>query len=263
MRLQDDLLYFSGSFSSVDGSRRAGLAAVSIGSGGLQTWNPPAMCSDYGCPALAAVTRSAVYVTGATVAGKERDLVALDPQTGRVLATGPQPDSSVIAVTPTAGALYLAGCFGRVGAAARPNLAAVNPDSGVASGWTPAPDGCVDAMAVAGTTLYVGGRFEHIAGAVRDHVAAFDTITGQLLPWSPTTAAIKRGVYSIVTSGGVVYVDGAPLDATTGTELAWPDGPGDRWPGVTIEPTDSLVYIGFGEAAGFPWGGLVAVSPPP
>ncbi len=140
-------LYLAGSFQSVDGVRRPGLARVGATRGGLDTaWRPPApSCRVPGQP------RGANGCDGVTYA------VAVAP--GRVFAAGARP--GVSALSDSSGAIE--------------------------RGWhSPAGIANALGLAVVGGRLFVGGDFTSSGGTALAGLAALSTADGSLLTsWHP------------------------------------------------------------------------------
>jgi trimeric autotransporter adhesin len=259
-----DTLYVGGHFDKIAGQARSTLAAVDLHSGAVLPWQPNAVCrDDFGCDAITA-TPTAVYVTGVLIGGlEERQAAAFDPGSGALLPWNPGADETVYAVAASGSAVYLGGSFTHPRGQDLPELAAVDPGTGAPTSWRPDPDGPVRTLALQGSTLYAGGDFTHIAGSERLGLAAFDTGTGRLLPWNPGGYLPRRltvSYHSVVPSGQAVYVQGVPVDATSGKPVPWAPGPGGA---ETVAVTDSFVYLdlGFGGSPS-DWGGLIALPHP-
>ena len=141
-------LYAGGSFTTVGGQPRRGLAAFDLATGALTAWDPQA---DYQTPGD---------------------------------STG--PGTEVDALVAAGDTVYVGGIFNRIGAAARASLAAVDARTGQALPWVADVEGfVVSNLALVGDRLYVGGgQFDTIARE-RPTLASVSATTGQWLTWDP------------------------------------------------------------------------------
>jgi trimeric autotransporter adhesin len=197
-------VYAGGLFSSVDGTTRHNLAAIST-TGELLEWNPDA---DFTVLALAAAGNT-VYAGGAfgKVAGQARNgLAAVDATgAGRLLDWHPDVGNGLVFALKVEGStIYAGGTFGSIDGIKRSNLAAIGTD-GQVSTWSPAPNDSVQALAIAGDTVFAGGRFTGIASATRHFLAAIDP-HGRLTAWNPD---VNSSVGALAVAGNTVYAGGS------------------------------------------------------
>ena len=192
-------LYVGGTFTTIGGVSRTGLAAVDTGSGAVDaTWNPaPDTVAATELPptpgrtvaALATDSSGRVFVggtftqiAGATVGG----LAVLDPTglgsldgTWAVTADGPVES---FALTSDRSRLYVGGGFTTLGGQPRARLAALaTAGAGSVDGaFDPGADGDVLALRLSadGGRLYAGGAFRSIGGSARRFLAALDAGSG-------------------------------------------------------------------------------------
>jgi len=230
-------VYAGGSFTTIGGAERNGIAALDGATGAATAWNPNA---DGSVSALA-VDGATIYAGGAfeTIGGAARaHLAALDAGTAAATAWAPALNDRVGALAVADdGTLYVAGSFTVVGGAIRIGLAAVDATTAGVLPWNPSPNGSVDALAVEGGTVYAGGLFTTIGGVTRRRIAALDATTGAATPWDPDA---DGGVATLLVDGGTVYAGGAfasiggaarsrvaAIDASLGSATAWnPDATG-------------------------------------
>src|SRR6266545_3440385 len=224
-----DRVYIGGSFTSVGGQPRGGLAALDAGTG-------------------------RVYAGGkfTSIGGVARPYLAALSTDGAVLGWDPRADASVRALALDGGRLYAAGDFHNIGGRAQRTIAALDPASAADSGWHPQAtcpglgltvasgtvylacggasagggnavlaysastgarrwsaggDGDVHAVAVLDGVAYTGGHFTTIAGASRKKAAAFDAASGQLLAWDPHPDS-TLGVFSMLADGDWLWMGG-------------------------------------------------------
>ncbi|WP_205699377.1 Calx-beta domain-containing protein [Conexibacter sp. SYSU D00693] len=231
-RLGDRVYVAGASVNHVNGIPRGHLYAVDATSGALTSW-APSLTSSSGVTDLevSTVGGTRVWVSGSFTAVNSTPrarLAALDPQTGALGPSGPEPVGEVRALDAAGDRLYLAGGFTALGATARDRLAAldlaqaspgltsfaptptVSPqavaatatrvyvggtsggglqafttDGAAVGGFGPAVAGPVLELLVSGGRLYLAGEFDTVGGQPRTGVAAVDPATGALQPYDP------------------------------------------------------------------------------
>jgi hypothetical protein len=190
-------VYLAGSFTSVGGTGRSGLAAVN-GSGVVQSWNP----SITGTVDALAINGSDV-VLGGTFGLSEVDDVG-----GAVIASWkPTVNGTVNALLVNGGGVYLGGLFSTVDGQAVSNLAEVDGAAGTLDSWSPTSDGQVSALALIGSTVFIGGSFGNIDSSPNVNLAAVDSSAGALIPgWSGSTNGAVNSLVGLIST---VYVGGA------------------------------------------------------
>lgn len=151
-------LYLGGTFDSVGGQKRPGIAAVSAQTGALSPWSPRFQSWD-GATSIA-VDGSTVLVGGTfsqegafnTITGKPRDWAAATSDATRI--------------TVSRSTAFLGGNIRSSLRYARNNLAAVNLRTGVHTGWGPnlARFVSVGTLAASGGKVLVGGDFCNSVG---------------------------------------------------------------------------------------------------
>lgn len=261
-------LYVGGEFGSVGKTRRTLLAALDARTGAVLAWNPQGSGhrTDVESPRVetVAVAGTRVYVGGFfdRIGGRNRSsLAVLDSKTGRATAWDPRPrgcgeeDSRIVeAIVATRRAIYVGGCFDRIGGSKRRCLAALRPATGRMTGWNPGScDGFVESLALSGRTLFVGGLFERFGGVEREDAAAFDALTGRVRAWNPRVDGVD--VQAMAVSGGSVFLAGdfrrvggrqrnglAAVDSRTGRVRSWNPNPDDD--PVAIAVAQGRVAVG-------------------
>lgn len=208
-------VYAGGTFTTLGGQSRKGLAAIDVASGAIDPgWNPD-VAGD-----VAAVTvsedGSKVYAGGVFtgVRGKDRkNLAAVDAATGTLDAWNPTADGAVTALMASGSQVYAGGDFTGLGAQARTMLAAISLHNGGPEAWAPVLENRDDptippvvqamAMSTDGTKLYIGGNFSHVNGVARENLAAVSTANGTL-----TDTAFNPGTPQGTVRSLLVYNDG-------------------------------------------------------
>jgi hypothetical protein len=176
-------VYVGGSFSSIGGTTRNGLAKVSgIGSGALDTsWNPAPTA---GVNALAIDAADALYVGGRFVAigGQSRKYIAKLASSGVADPLwNPAADGDVYTIFLDGDSVYVGGAFFNVGAATRNFVAKLSSiGTGAADArWNATSNGYVYALAKgADGAIYAGGMFSAIGGFSRNRLARLSPNTG-------------------------------------------------------------------------------------
>lgn len=259
-------LYAGGGFTSIGGESVAGLAAIDLGTGAVDTgWTPDPQVS-LGFPNVYALalhgTNLVVGGSFTSIGGELRDDLAIVSRSGSGAAiSGFAPNvmrdenTEVTALAVNGSDLYVGGDFRSVGGVDRGYLAAFSVDDGTATSWNPVADGPVEALAKRGTsTLYVGGSFSTIAGQAHANLAALNT-SGALLP--SAVPAVNGAVYGMVVddTAAQLVIGGAfttieteqharlaAIDLASGHVLPW--APSVDGAVIAIALTSTRAYIG-------------------
>jgi FlgD Ig-like domain len=243
--------YVNGSFTTIGGKSRAGLAHILSNLTVDDAWLPPARSGDevFG-PIIASGGR--VYVAGGGGQALSRMLRVYDATNGAELfnVTGYRAYSMLL----NGSTLYIGGNFGGVGGQARANLAALDASTGAVLPWTCNTNGVVYALALDGSTLYVGGQFTALGGFARSYLGSTNASTGATSLWMPNP---NSGVYAMVVNGTRLYVAGAftmsagvartdltSFDTATGTQTSWNPSVGDNGAVYSLAVSGGTVYFG-------------------
>ncbi len=149
LAVRGSTVYVGGSFTSIGGQARKGLAATDATTGAIQAWNPSQTLNFYG-------NFSGPLVPSIVGAGSK---------------------------------LYVSGNFDAMGGQTRAGFAALDAGTALASPWDPAVDVNAPGarvLDVAGDTAYIGGPFTKVGGQTSAGFAAVNATTGAPLPGSPT-----------------------------------------------------------------------------
>jgi hypothetical protein len=161
-------LYVAGSFTTIGGSSRRNLAAVSPSSGSARSWAPNPGWFVYAVTISSDGSR--VYAGGA---GDGGHVAAWSPSSNSAL-WHKTLDGDVNALA-LSGALYLGGHFHAASSQPREKLAALNPSTGSVDPWNPGANSVAGVYAVrAGSNaLHLGGDFTVIGGRNQPRYAQF------------------------------------------------------------------------------------------
>ena len=238
-------LFIGGSFSFVDGERRAGIAAVALASGRVLPWRAPHLCSYPG---------STCRYTGA--------------------------DGQANVIVIRRNAVYFTGGFARVNQQARFRYAAADLASGKLLPWN--PDARIPSprtswrhtLSAAAHALFTTADFTRIGGASRNGFAALDYVSAQakplrlsMTPCSNTNLVVAYGRIYVSTCGADPNASPcavAAFDSTNGQPIQWrPSLPEDTHPYLCDEPIAAIahsIYIhrSFGDLEG--WRPLIRVD---
>jgi trimeric autotransporter adhesin len=241
--INGEIVYTGGTFMSIGGQWRNGIAALDAVTGAaLPAWDPSADGPVY----TLAETEGVIFAGGefTTIGGQPRNrIAALDALTGAVTSWDPTlgftnfalgtPAVHTIVINGTL--LYVGGSFSHVGAAQRNALAAIDMQTGAATEWNPNADGAVRTLAISGATVYVGGYFQHFGSTQRVALAAIDIASGIPTSFNPWPGGVP---FALLVSGETLYVGGqfnfyvpparrnlAAFDLTTGTRNSWNPDP--------------------------------------
>jgi hypothetical protein len=195
-------VFVGGSFATIGGVPREGVAAVSASTGAVDTGFNAGL--DGGVLDLE-VMSSRLYVAGSftSVYGEPglRYLAAVDPVSGGVIGSfDADPDQPVysLAAAPSGDRIYAGGAFFRIGGVDRRWLRALDPTTGAAVGpFFRTVVSVVMALEISadGATVYGG------VGGSRNSAVAWDTSTGAVL-WDQTVAG---DVQAIELAGGNLF----------------------------------------------------------
>lgn len=209
LQLSGDTLYIGGFFTTVNGIARSRLAALSLSTGALLSWNPT-VSSPGSVLSMKLASSGTLYVGGQFTAinGTTRNRAAAFDSSGNLTAWNPNLNGGVLAIETTSYGVYIGGTFTTVGGTARQRFAATDASSGALLTPTSNANNSVSAIKQnsAGTLLYIGGQFSTIAGTARANIACVAIgATPTLNSWYPT---INGAVTTIETSATNVYLGG-------------------------------------------------------
>lgn len=205
--------YVGGSFRSVGGVYRSGVAQIDA-SGGLTAWAPQVK----GTVLALAVVGDEVVIGGSfTQVGSTAvaNLTAVDRVRGAVVpgwcATANGPVRALVAGPQ---GVYAAGDFTAVNGTPRGRVVRLSADTGaVDPAFSPSTNESVDALALSqdGARLYAGGKFTTVTGpartVARGRVAAFNTAAGTVGSWAPNTNGDVVAL-AVDPASGDIYVGG-------------------------------------------------------
>src|SRR6266540_1267614 len=196
-----DRVYIGGSFTSVGGTARRRLAAVSTAGGAVGPWRPAA---SGGMVMALAAGAGRVYAGGkfTSIGGVARPYLAALSTDGAVLGWDPRADASVRALALDGGRLYAAGDFHNIGGRAQRTIAALDPASAADSGWHPQATCPGLGLTVASGTVYLACGGASAGGG--NAVLAYSASTGARR-WS---AGGDGDVHAVAVLDGVAYTGG-------------------------------------------------------
>ncbi len=265
-------IYVGGYFTSIGGSFRTNLAAVSLVNGFATPWNP----NPDGQIVSMAIAGNTVFIAGTftNIAGFARNsLVALDASAGTPTTWNPDPHPplQVNRLLVDNGALFVAGGFTNLFGQNRNTAASFDLATGAITGWNPnVIAGAVATLAVQSGRVYLGGSFRSVNGVPRQSLAAFDLNTGVATSWNP---GVSGAVSALALAGQSLYLGGfftqigvqprtnlAAVDIATGQVASWSAELRGKVNALAI--AGSNVYIGgeFASIAGQARTNLAAIS---
>nr|WP_299337642.1 T9SS type A sorting domain-containing protein [Allomuricauda sp.] len=184
----DSILYFVGSFGSVNGQHRPNLGAISLPSGSLL---PFKLNSFFGSFITDIKEYNGVLYLGGrftSINGQTRNnAAAIDIATGILTPWNPNVNGDVNALAIDSGIVYIGGDFTTIGGLPRPNLGAVDT-GGTLLNWFPFPDNRVTGLEVYKDLIYVSGWFNRVGTPLRDGFAELSKSTGVPTSWNPGRA---------------------------------------------------------------------------
>lgn len=207
----EQTVYLVGSFTSVGGAPRPGVAAVRASDAALDPWVPEA---SGGAISGIEATTDALYLNGTFTAidgVARRGVAAVDPVSKDVLAFDARANGAVSLVRATADVIYLAGPFTQAGGGAARDVAGVSRSGQLV--WAPALGATVRDIAP-----LPGGRAVVIASDQQQRpLTAWDAASGERLPWSPLDGECRPGCVAskllVDAAAGRLHVLGEQLPA--------------------------------------------------
>ena len=211
-------LFVGGTFTTIGGQARLGLAELSIGGAGLAdaSWKPDPT-GTFGIVSKLALEGGNLYVGGhySSIGGQSRNGLAKVSVAGvgaadaswdpAPAAVGGDAQVSSLALDGT-GNLYVGGLFDHIGGQARGYVAKLSTTgSGAAApSWNPSANFMVMSLALVSGSVVAGGTFDSVGGALRMGLARVSD-TGALDATSMDTE-LPGNVFSMVAldDGGVV-----------------------------------------------------------
>ena len=207
----ESAVYVAGTFTSLGGAARIGLAKVDNVNGNALAWDAGA---DGGVTSLERTPDGQTFYVGggfSRIGGQPRvRLAAISAVSGVATSWFIHCNGSSAAIRfSTGGDLFIGGGFSSVGGVPRQYLAAVDDASGRATDWNPGADYMVDHVFLSrdGRTIYVAGLFTNVGGQARYRVAAVNE-QGQVTPWNPNPNSAVMAVEPSP-DGRFLYVGGA------------------------------------------------------
>ncbi|MCC7031340.1 MAG: hypothetical protein IT179_00730 [Acidobacteria bacterium] len=234
-------IYLAGSFTTINGARRSGLAALDAATGTLSSF---AAGLDTGGRTVSALSISSigVYASGWLGSGSGR-LWGFDSASGAMLF---EREAFVNAIAASSARVYVGG-FGYE----RP-VWAVDPRTGQEVPWSAGLEfqylsgtygdyTSIGALLLDGGRLYMGGYFRTADGQFS--VAAVDAASGQPLSWRAESPAPHVGWMTRL--GPALVAAGVAFDVGTGLRLPWRPQPFGGIAGVAPAPEGAVIVGDF------------------
>lgn len=242
IRNTDSLLYIGGEFTLAGGQIRNRLAAMSIWSNTLTSWNPDANDIVYKLKMYG--SGNVFFAAGSftSIGGLTRNRLASFDRTvsfGSLTTFNPPSiDAPIFDFTfGTTGSIYIGGQFRSIGVTNREALAELS-SSGTLTSWNPDPSSnsftCVYALHPSTSGILVGGYFKSIGRASRNCIAEIDRVTGLATSWNPSventvfliTGSSKYYIGGVFESiNGVSRTNAACINTLTGIPTSWDPSP--------------------------------------
>jgi len=208
LKLISDSLYVFGSFTSISGSARNGMAKFDLPAMSLSPWSTPEMdgvIMDF------TIHNGDMILGGSfsSVGGHPRsNLAKFDALSGEVDLTWTfGTDYQVVRVDVLNDSLFLAGGFSEVSGLPRSGLACVPLSGSDVGPWDPSPNlpGSIRDFELLGQDILVFGAFTHVNWKPRSALAAVDPTNGRVLDWDPAPVG---NVHDLEVEGSDVFVGG-------------------------------------------------------
>ncbi|MBL7940024.1 MAG: hypothetical protein JNL43_11750 [Flavobacteriales bacterium] len=208
--LDGSTLYFGGTFATVAGETRSGVAAVDASTGALRPFAPQLGGTLFPRARAVLVAGQNLVMGGdfETVDGTARDyLAAVDKVTGALASWAPNPVNQVFSLAPSedGASFYVGGTFITIAGQSRSRTAAFNASTLALLPWTVAASDVVNSMDVEDGVMVLGGEFETLGGQPRENLGVVDASTGAVLPLLADT---DDDVYAVAIHNGIVHAAG-------------------------------------------------------
>ena len=264
LAVSGSLIYIGGNFTTIDGSTRRGLAAVST-AGVLDSSWAPSVTGGY--PDVQAVVvspdDSTVYVAGdfGAINGTTRPyLGAINASDGATTSWYPNPSGKIWGLAASGSTIYAAGEFSTVCGAGtscdqstqtRNRFAAFGSD-GSLKAWDPNANnsGYLNTVAISGSSVYIGGNFNTVGATPRNRLASVGP-DGSLTTWDPdannTVSALALSGSTVLAGGTFTAMGGATRNriaaiSADGSLGAWDPNANNAVSAIAVSGT--TVYAG-------------------
>ncbi|RZM04050.1 MAG: hypothetical protein EOO88_56180, partial [Pedobacter sp.] len=251
-------LFLGGSFYTIAGESRRGLASIDISNNTLTNWNPQ-VSGQVRAIAISPATNTLFaggdfYQIGSQQA---EGLGGVDLSTGIARNWNPQVMGfgmdNILSLAVHNNKLYAAGEFYYVSGENRESLVSFNVNTLALDSWNPQVQGTVKSIAAYNNTLFIGGNIYQVGGQSSQGLASFSLPSHSLNSWSPTTD--NTGVNTIAVDDNKLYIGGyfQTINGQSRRGAARYDlisNAIDAWSPLTaayvqsIYPTPNLVYLG-------------------
>lgn len=250
-------IFVGGTFSSVGGLPRAGLALVDTDGGQPMAWSAPV---DGGMILDLARDGTRLYVVGYPVGRADSFLLT----SGAPVPWPVSLNGLARSATGTPSGIFVAGDFTGTKQVARAKLASIHATSGALEPWNPTVAGgaltSVHALTPLGNALVVGGSFGQINGVPRGNAAIVTTSGNLTVGWDPNVDgdvnAVAVAPSMILIGGAFSQVNGVPrsygamLDQSTGQPVGIDPQFNSSITAIAVEGATSYWVGGFGSSRG-------------
>jgi hypothetical protein len=261
-------IFIGGTFTTVNGSARAGLAAFNLSGTLLGTNLNLTKGVSSGSVRSLYANDSIIYVGGdfdkAGSSIRNNFVEAkISIGTGTVLATNPFVDNIVYDIDVQGSTIAYGGDFRFSKFTSRTYLGAFRNSTGVILPWNPIPDSYVYDITYNYNKIFAVGSFDNVNSISHPGAAAFNLAGGGLLAWNPQLTRAGQGYYAdlnaVAADSNNVYLGGsfdqakgavrnnaAAVSATTAALQAWDPETGPAYYNIVrvIALNGTKIFIG-------------------
>lgn len=208
--VDNNTVYFGGSFEQVNGQNRMNAAAADATTGALTSWNPT-VGNTWNEPEKMLVHNNTVYMVGLfiDIGGQNRNRIgAVDKITGAVSSWDPNTTGAVFDIDIEGDVLYAAGEYYAIAGQARTHLASFDLTTQNLTSWAPVVNEKIFAMDVNDNTCFIAGRFTSVNNTVRKQLAAINLTSGNVESWTNELSE-QYGFASLTADGDHVFLAGS------------------------------------------------------
>ncbi len=207
-----DRIYVGGSFTTINGAARVGLAALSPADGAVLPWQ--ADTNPGGSVRGLSLFRGEIYAGGDFTSlqgnGVFSQFAAISDASGAAVVRKAWPtNGSVLAVAAQRDAVFVGGNFTAIDGVSRTRLAAI--DGTNVTTFNVAPGQPVNALVALGNNLHIGGAMQTVSGASCGRAC---TVNTRGLASGNFNGALSGVVNTVTVAGPFMFVGGALVNST-------------------------------------------------
>ena len=169
-------IYTGGDFTSIGGQSRNNIAAFSLSTGNITSWNPVTTGTSSNIN-LISFRNNNIYAGGnfTGIGGQSRNnIAALDSSSANASTLwNPNANGTINAIEPYGNYIYTGGNFSSIGGQTMGNIAMLDTVSGNPTTWNPNANNYISSLKCDKKKIYAGGAFTQISNKAISYFAVF------------------------------------------------------------------------------------------